>query len=104
MVSRKKGEEKTPGAAESSAREAGQAAAAAASPKSKEVRHAQAGTLLSIRIDPTDKEMLRETFDQCGVKLAGGIKLSALYVLQEIKAGRLIMTKAGLFPGKQRGM
>jgi hypothetical protein len=100
MVSRKKDSESTTGATERSAREAGQAAAAAASPKAQEIRHAQAGTLLSIRIDPVDKAMLRETFDQCGVKLAGGIKLSALYVLQEIKAGRLVMTKAGLFPGK----
>jgi len=99
MVSRKRDS----GATERSARAAGQAAAAAATPKAQaliEGRKPQAGTLLSIRIDPTDKAMLQAAFEQCGVKLAGGIKLSALYVLQELKAGRLVMSKAGLFPGK----
>jgi hypothetical protein len=101
MVSRRK--EPTNSTIEQSAREAGKAAAAASTRKvltMKEGRKAQAGTLLSIRIDPVDKDMLKEAFGQCGVKLAGGIKLSALYVLQELKAGRLVMTKAGLFPGK----
>jgi hypothetical protein len=101
MVSKKK---ETGGATLESARAAGQAAAALATPKAealKEGRKPQAGTLISIRIDPVDKEMLKATFGQCGVKLAGGIKLSALYVLQEIKAGRLVMSKAGLFSGRQ---
>jgi hypothetical protein len=56
--------------------------------------------LLSIRIDPTDKALLKDTFDKCGVSLAGGIKIAALYVNQEIRAGRMNLTKAGLFPGK----
>jgi hypothetical protein len=101
MVSRQK--DTGTGATERSAQEAGKAAAAAATPKAQamqEGRKPQAGTLISIRIDPTDKAMLQEAFGQCGVKLAGGIKLSALYVLQELKAGRLIMSKVGLFPGK----
>ena len=61
-------------------------------------RKPQAGTLISVRIDPVDKERLRETFESNGATLAGGIKLSALYVLQEIESGRLRITKAGLFP------
>lgn len=99
MVSRKK----ETGATERSAREAGRAAAAAATPKAQtlqEGRKPQAGTMLSIRIDPTDKALLKDTFDKCGVPLAGGIKLAALYVNQEIRAGRMTLTKAGLFPGK----
>jgi hypothetical protein len=67
-------------------------------PEPQTGRKPQAGTLLTLRIDPIDKAMLQETFESCGVKLASGMKLSALYVLQEIKAGRLVMTKAGLFP------
>jgi len=61
-------------------------------------RKPQAGTLISVRVDPVDKERLRETFETNGVTLAGGIKLSSLYVLQEIEAGRLRISKAGLFP------
>jgi hypothetical protein len=45
-----------------------------------------------------DKERIRETFETNGATLAGGIKLAALYVLQEIEAGRLRISKAGLFP------
>jgi hypothetical protein len=101
MVSRKTGTG-TPqeGAAVESARQAGQAAQAMATATAPAPtgRKPQAGTLLTLRIDPTDKAMLQETFENCGVKLASGMKLSALYVLQEIKAGRLVMTKAGLFP------
>ena len=98
MVSRKK----DPGATERSAKEAGRAAAAA-TPKActlQEGRKPQAGTLLSIRIDPTDKALLKDTFDKCGVTLAGGIKIAALYVNQEIRAGRMTLTKAGLFPSR----
>jgi hypothetical protein len=97
MVSKKK---ETSGALIESARTAGQAAASAVAAQTQEGRKPQAGTLISIRIDPADKELLQETFGRCGVKLAGGIKLSSLYVLQEIQAGRLVMTKAGLFPGR----
>ena len=61
-------------------------------------RKPQAGSLVSVRIDPVDKERLRETFETNGVTLAGGIKLASLYVLQEIESGRLRITKAGLFP------
>jgi hypothetical protein len=101
MVSKRKTET---GNIERSAREAGRAAASAATPKAETLkagRKPQKGELLSIRIDPMDKEMLRDTFNQCGVTLAGGIKLSSLFVLQELKAGRLTMTKAGLFPGNR---
>jgi len=67
-------------------------------PANTKGRKPQAGTLVSVRIDPVDKERLRETFETNGATLAGGIKLSALYVLQEIESGRLRITKAGLFP------
>jgi hypothetical protein len=63
-----------------------------------EKRKPQAGELVSVRIDPVDKERLRETFHKNGVTLAGGIKLCSLYVLQEIESGQLCITKAGLFP------
>jgi hypothetical protein len=65
-------------------------------------RKPQAGSPVSVRIDPIDRERLRETFETNGATLAGGIKLSALYVLQEIEAGRLRISKAGLFPGDRR--
>jgi hypothetical protein len=86
---------------EAAAETAIKGAAAIAAPKTtakKTDRKPQAGTLVSVRIDPVDKERLRETFETNGATLAGGIKLSALYVLQEIEAGRLRITKAGLFP------
>ena len=67
-------------------------------PAKKAGRKPQAGSLVSVRIDPVDKERLRETFEANGVTLAGGIKLASLYVLQEIESGRLRITKAGLFP------
>jgi hypothetical protein len=83
---------------------AGKAAASAATMRPEKSGNAgrtpQRGELLSIRIDPIDKELMKKTFNENGVTLAGGIKLSALYVLQELKAGRLNMTKAGLFPGR----
>jgi len=97
VVSRKR----STGAAERSAREAGKAAAAAATPQgTADGRKPQPGVLVSLRMDPVDKGMLQAAYAQAGVKLGGGIKLSALYVLQEIQAGRLVLTKAGLFPGK----
>jgi hypothetical protein len=43
---------------------------------------------------------MKKAFNENGLTLVGGIKLSALYALQELKAGRLNMTKAGLFPGR----
>jgi aerobic-type carbon monoxide dehydrogenase small subunit (CoxS/CutS family) len=55
--------------------------------------------LINVRIDPVEKAMLEETFNQCGETLSGGIKRASYYVMQELKAGRLVMTKAGLFPG-----
>jgi hypothetical protein len=61
-------------------------------------RKPQSGTIVSVRIDPVDKEALLETFENSGVTLSGGIKLASLYVLQEINSGRLRITKAGLFP------
>jgi hypothetical protein len=97
MVS-KKTETPKEGAVVESARQAGQSAQAMANAPATTGRKPQAGILLTLRIDPTDKAMLQETFENCGVKLASGMKLSSLYVLQEIKAGRLVMTKAGLFP------
>jgi hypothetical protein len=53
-------------------------AAAIAAPKTtakKTDRKPQAGTLVSVRIDPVDKERLRETFETNGATLAGRIKL-----------------------------
>ena len=61
-------------------------------------RKPQAGVLVSVRIDPVEKERLREIFNENGVTLAGGIKLCSFYALQEIEAGRLRVTKAGIFP------
>jgi hypothetical protein len=100
MVSRKK----EPGNLEQSAREAAKAAASAATPKAalKEGRKPQKGVLINVRIDPVEKAMLEETFNQCGETLSGGIKRASYYVMQELKAGRLVMTKAGLFPGNAR--
>jgi hypothetical protein len=97
-VSRKK----ESGNAEQSARNAGQAARSAATPRGalKDGRKPQKGILLSIRIDPLEKAMLEETFNQCGETLSGGMKRAAYYVMQELKAGRLSMTKAGLFPNR----
>jgi len=77
-------------------------AAQIATPKRASVkkidRKPQAGEVVSVRIDPTDREQLRAVFESNGATLAGGIKLSAMYVLQEIESGRLRITKAGLFP------
>jgi hypothetical protein len=60
-------------------------------------RKPQAGKLVSVRIDPVELEKMRETFNENGVSLAGGIKLCAMYGLQEIESGRLRVTKSGLF-------
>ena len=91
------------GNTELSAREAGKAAASAATPKTALTagRKPQKGVLINVRIDPVEKAMLEETFNQCGETLSGGIKRAAYYVMQEIKAGNLVMTKAGLFSGKR---
>ena len=88
------------GNTERSAKEAAKAAASAASATTlKKDRKPQKGVLISLRIDPVEKAMLEETFNQCGETLSGGIKRAAYYVMQELKADRLVMTKAGLFPG-----
>jgi hypothetical protein len=85
-------------AAETAIKEASAIAAPKRQTAEKTDRKPQAGSLVSVRIDPVDKERLRKTFETNGATLAGGIKLSALYVLQEIESGRLRITKAGLFP------
>ncbi|MCL2831567.1 MAG: hypothetical protein FWD78_00215 [Treponema sp.] len=93
---------KEPGNTEQSAQAAARAAASAATPRATLTpgRKPQKGVLLNFRIDPIEKTMLEETFNQCGVTLSGGIKLAAYHAMQEIKAGRLVMTKAGLLPGR----
>lgn len=97
-VSKKSGQGNT----ERSAQEAARAASSAATPRAKLTagRKPQKGVLINVRIDPVEKAMLEETFNQCGETLSGGIKRASYFVMQEIKAGRLVMTKAGLFPGR----
>ena len=96
-VSKKSGQGNT----ERSATAAAKAAVSAATPKAALTagRKPQKGVLINVRIDPVEKAMLEETFNQCGETLSGGIKRASYFVMQEIKAGRLVMTKAGLFPG-----
>jgi len=93
---------KKSGNTEQSAQAAARAAASAATPKATLTagRKPQKGVLINVRIDPVEKSMLEETFNQCGETLSGGIKRASYYVMQELKAGRLVMTKAGLFPGR----
>ena len=93
---------KKSGNTEQSAQAAARAASSAATPRAVLTagRKPQRGVLINIRIDPVEKSMLEETFNQCGETLSGGIKRASYYVMQEIKAGRLVMTKAGLFPGR----
>jgi hypothetical protein len=101
MVSRK---QKTEGNTEQSAREAGRAAANAATPKGEPIdteRKPQAGKVVTLRIDPVELENLRRTFGSYGVPLAGGMKMASHYVMTELKAGRLDMSKAGLQPGER---
>jgi hypothetical protein len=101
MVSRKSTNE---GNTEQSAREAAQKAAASATPRASPVdseRKPQAGKIVTLRIDPIELENIRRTFGSYGVTLAGGIKLAAHYVMNELKAGRLDMSKAGLQPGER---
>jgi hypothetical protein len=64
----------------------------------KKGRKPQAGKLVSVRIDPVDLERMREIFNENGVTLAGGIKLCTLHTLQDIEAGRIRITKAGIIP------
>jgi hypothetical protein len=102
MVSRKAKTE--PGNLERSAREAAKAAANAATPLTKPMdtdRKPQAGKIVTIRIDPIELENLRRTFGSYGVPLAGGMKMAAHFVMNELKAGRLDMSKAGLQPGER---
>jgi len=97
MVSRKGNEEQ-------SAMEAGQKAAASATPKIDSLdtdRKPQAGKVVTLRIDPVELENLRRTFGSFGVPLAGGIKMAAHYVMNELKARRLDMSKAGLQMGER---
>jgi hypothetical protein len=90
-----------PGNAEQSAQAAARAASRAATKTALTAgRKPQKGVLINVRIDPVEKSMLEETFNQCGETLSGGIKRASYYVMQELKAGRLVMTKAGLFPGR----
>jgi len=101
MVSKKT---KPEGNALESARAAGKAAAGAATPRTEQTdteRKPQAGKIVTLRIDPIELDTLRRTFGSYGVTLAGGIKLAAHFVMNELKAGRLDMTKAGLQPGER---
>jgi hypothetical protein len=101
MVSRKKTEG---GNAVQSARTAALAARTAATPRAEPVdteRKPQAGKVVTLRIDPVELENLRRTFGSYGVPLAGGVKMAAHYVMNELKAGRLDMSKAGLQPGER---
>jgi hypothetical protein len=101
-VSRKN--EATPSNLTESASEAGKAAARAATPKADNIdidRKPQAGKVVTLRIDPVELENLRRTFGSFGVPLAGGIKMASHYVMKELKAGRLDMSKAGLQPGER---
>ena len=99
MVSKKT----EPGNTLESARAAGMAAASAATPKENldTERKPQAGKIVTLRIDPIELENLRRTFGSYGVTLAGGIKLASHFVMNELKAGRLDMSKAGLQPGER---
>ena len=101
MVSKKTKNE--PGNALESARAAGRAAASAATPRAEHDtdRKPQAGKIVTLRIDPIELENLRRCFGSYGVTLAGGIKLAAHFVMNELKAGRLDMSKAGLQPGER---
>ena len=97
MVSRK-------GNMEQSAGEAAKAAAKAATPKTDTLdtdRKPQAGQVVTLRIDPVELDELRRTFGSYGVPLATGIKSAARYVMKELKAKRLDISKAGLFPGER---
>jgi hypothetical protein len=101
MVSRKTNPEE-PGNALESAREAARAAGQFSTPREEPAeigRKPQAGKVVTVRIDPVELEDLRRTFGRYGATLAGGIKLSAHYVMRELKAGRLDLSKAGLQPG-----
>jgi hypothetical protein len=92
------------GNAEQSAREAAKKAAGSATPRGEPLdaeRKPQAGKIVTLRIDPVELENLRRTFGSYGVPLAGGVKMSAHYVMNELKAGRLDMSKAGLQPGER---
>jgi len=86
-----------------SARAAGRAAANAATPRENTdtERKPQAGKIVTLRIDPIELENLRRTFGSYGVTLAGGIKMAAHFIMNELKAGRLDMSKAGLQPGER---
>lgn len=89
---------------EGNAREAEQKAAASATPRAAPVdteRKPQAGKIVTLRIDPVELENLRRAFGGYGVTLAGGVKMAAHYVMNELKAGRLDMSKAGLQPGER---
>ena len=101
-VSRKN--EATPSNLTESASEAGKAAAQAATPKADSIdtdRKPQAGKVVTLRIDPVELENLKRTFGSYGVPLATGIKLAAHHVMNELKAKRLDLTKAGLQPGER---
>jgi hypothetical protein len=103
MVSRKGNPDEIGNALES-AREAARAAAHAATPREEAPaveRKPQAGKVVTLRIDPIELEELRRTFGSYGVTLAGGMKVSAHYVMRELKAGRLDLSKAGLQPGER---
>ena len=92
------------GNATESARAAGRAAASAATPRdelSDTGRKPQAGKIVTLRIDPVELENLRRCFGSYGVPLARGIKMAAHYIMNELKAGRLDMSKAGLQPGER---
>jgi len=62
-------------------------------------RKPQAGKIVTVRIDPIELATLRQTFENFGVPFSTALKLSAHYVVSELKAGRLDMSKAGLFIG-----
>jgi hypothetical protein len=81
--------------------EAIKGAATVATPKKqadKKGRVPQAGKLISLRIDPVELDKMKEVFNENGVTLAGGVKLCALHAFQEIEAGKLRITKAGIMP------
>lgn len=77
-------------------------AAAAATPapvRGKPGRKPEPGVMVSMRIDPNDKADLQQIFDAAGVPMSAGLRLAALHVLKEIRAGKLSISKSGLYPG-----
>ena len=55
---------------------------------------------ITLRMDRENAGDLKKHCTEAGLTVSQFFILSGLYLMQEIKAGRLVMTKAGLFPGQ----